>query len=118
MPLQLYVSTLTRLIAHQIDAAYWREWEMFLLPGGVQLFDVFNLLAFPPLLFGLRAVVLGNKSAVRYSMVTGALALLTFAIHLGFFLGGFSQFNLPLSAAIIVGCGLSGGALIVLTLRK
>ena len=21
---------------HQVDAAYWREWSMFYLPGGIQ----------------------------------------------------------------------------------
>lgn len=40
-----YLSTLLALILHQIDAAFWREWEMFLLPGGVQGFLVFNLIA-------------------------------------------------------------------------
>jgi len=31
------------LILHQIDAAYWKEWEMFYVSGGIQVFLVFNL---------------------------------------------------------------------------
>ncbi|MDC8758270.1 hypothetical protein OIK44_11785 [Janthinobacterium sp. hw3] len=45
------------------------------------------------------------------------LYLLTFtllmaAIHAGFLLAGFAQFELPLSLAIIAGCGLAGLALL------
>ncbi len=48
-PEKMYATTLTFLIAHQIDAAYWKEWEMFLLPGGIQFFDLLVLtnLSFP-----------------------------------------------------------------------
>ena len=35
-----YFVTMLALILHQIDAAYWQEWEMFFLPGGVQGFAV------------------------------------------------------------------------------
>jgi hypothetical protein len=32
---KIIVLNLTLLITHQIDAAYWHEWEMFALPGGI-----------------------------------------------------------------------------------
>lgn len=37
-----YFATMLALIVHQIDAAYWHEWEMFAVPGGTQGFLVFN----------------------------------------------------------------------------
>jgi hypothetical protein len=37
-------------MAHQADAAHWKEQEMFGLPGGIQLFTLFNLTAFSRLL--------------------------------------------------------------------
>ena len=30
----LYVVNATLLICHQIDSAYWREWELLRVPGG------------------------------------------------------------------------------------
>ncbi len=30
MLLKVYIATLTLLICHQIDAAYWKEWEMYI----------------------------------------------------------------------------------------
>ena len=39
-----YLMTMTALIIHQIDAAYWKEWEMFFIPGGIQGFLVFNII--------------------------------------------------------------------------
>ncbi len=113
----LYIATFTLLMGHQIDAAYWREWEMFHLPGGVQFYDVFNLAVVPLLLFGFQAVVLRRAAGYRYSLFTAALGLLTFAIHAGFLLSGFDQFTLPVSLAIVAGCGLSGLAQLIATLR-
>jgi hypothetical protein len=62
---KIYTSTLTLLIAHQIDAAYWKEWEMFLLPGGIQFFDLFNLGIVPALIWGLRSVILLEKKRIH-----------------------------------------------------
>ncbi|UQV46726.1 hypothetical protein KIV45_07360 [Janthinobacterium lividum] len=92
------------LILHQIDAAYWKEWEMFHLPGGVQGFLVFNLAAIALVLAGYRHVLLDTKQAPRYAAVCATLGVGTFLIHAGFALAGLAQFHLPLSIAIIVLC--------------
>ncbi len=113
----LYILTFTLLMGHQIDAAYWHEWDMFLLPGGVQLYDIFNLAVIPLLLLGFQAVVLRRASGYRYSLFAAGLGLLTFCIHAGFLLSGFDQFELPVSLAIIAGCGLSGLAQLLATLQ-
>ncbi|HLA31945.1 MAG TPA: DUF6713 family protein [Pseudomonas sp.] len=99
-----YFSTLCLLVLHQIDAAYWREWEMFHLPGGIQGYLAFNLLAIPILLLGYTQVVLGGDKAILFARLCAALGALTFLIHAGFALAGFSQFHLPLSMALIVLC--------------
>jgi len=31
----LYLSNSILLINHEIDSAYWKEWELFKLPGGL-----------------------------------------------------------------------------------
>ena len=44
---QLYLTNSVLLINHEIDSAYWKEWELFRLPGGIAGF----LLIHFPLLF-------------------------------------------------------------------
>jgi hypothetical protein len=102
-----YFATLLALILHQIDAAFWREWEMFLLPGGVQGFLVFNLIAVGIMLAGYRHVVLRTNKARGFAMFCAALGLATFAIHLGFAAFGHRAFHLPLSIVIILACLVS-----------
>lgn len=34
----LYLVNAVILIVHEIDSAYWKEWQMFRLPGGVTTF--------------------------------------------------------------------------------
>lgn len=103
-----YFATLLALVLHQIDAAYWREWEMFHLPGGVQGYLTFNLLAIALVLVGYRHVLLGTAHARRYARICAALGIATFAIHAGFAAFGERSFHLPLSIAIILACLLGG----------
>jgi hypothetical protein len=99
-----YFWTMLCLILHQIDAAYWKEWEMFHVPGGIQGFLIFNLAAIAVVLAGYRHVLLDTRLAPRYAAVCVALGAGTFLIHAGFALAGQEQFHLPLSIAIIVLC--------------
>ena len=99
-----YFWTMLLLILHQVDAAYWREWEMFHVPGGVQGFLVFNLAAITLVLVGYRHVLLATPRAVLYACVCAALGVGTCLIHVGFALAGMEQFHLPLSVAVIVLC--------------
>jgi len=95
------------LILHQIDAAFWREWEMFYLPGGIQLYLALNALIIPVVLLGYKHVVQSSKKSIIYATVCASLGALTFVIHSGFALAGLDQFHLPLSIAIILSCLLS-----------
>jgi len=99
-----YFWTMLCLILHQIDAAYWKEWEMFHVPGGIQGFLIFNLAAIAVVLAGYRHVLLGTERAPFYAGVCAALGVGTCLIHAGFALAGQEQFHLPLSIAIIVLC--------------
>ena len=103
-----YFSTLNLLILHEIDAAFWKEWEMFAVPGGIQGFLIFNLIIIPILLIGYRHVALKSDKAVLFSKICAGIGLLAFFIHAGFYVAGFEQFTLPLSAGVIIGCLISG----------
>jgi hypothetical protein len=95
------------LILHQIDAAYWKEWEMFYLPGGIQGFLFFNLLILPILLIGYKSIIVSDKYSVRYSMLCAGLGCLTFIIHAGFMFASSPEFHLPASLLIIFLCLIS-----------
>lgn len=114
----LYILTLTLLVTHQIDAAYWHEWEMFLLPGGIQFFDIFNLAVIPILLIGYKAVILRKSRGYYYSWLLASLGILTALIHSGFYWGGYRQFTLPVSTLIIIFCAISGIIQIIFTVQQ
>jgi hypothetical protein len=111
----VYIVTLSLLITHQIDAAYWREWEMFLVPGGVQFFDIFNLAIVPVLLVGFKSVLLKKKSGYYYSCFLSSLGLLTFLIPTRFYLNGYHQFTVPVSMAVIILCAVIAVIQLVIT---
>lgn len=102
-----YFLTMCLLILHQIDAAFWQEWEMFYLPGGVQAYLAFNSLIIPVVLLGYKHVIQSSNKVVVFSAACGSLGMLTFLIHSGFALAGFRQFHLPLSVVIISLCLLT-----------
>ena len=94
---------LSLVMAHQADAAYWREWEMFGLPGGIQFFTLFNLAAFVLLLWLFAAVMSRQRAGLRGSFLIAALSGVILPIHAAFAFAGFTEFHLPVSIAVIVG---------------
>lgn len=108
-----YLATLLALILHQIDAAFWHEWDMFRVPGGIQGFLVFNLAAVGALLHGYRQVVLAKPSARAYSLLCGAVGAGTAAIHVAFAAAGRDEFHLALSIAALAACLIAGSGLLL-----
>ncbi len=113
-----YAGTMLALALHQIDAAYWQEWDMFHVPGGIQGFLVFNLLALALLFRGYRTVVLRARCAGRWAIACGALGVATCLLHAGFFWAGHEAFALPLSIATLAACLVMGAALLAAGLRE
>lgn len=77
---------------------------MFGLPGGIQLFIGFNLVAFLILLRFFSFVLLRQRKGLRASFLIAALSGIVFPIHVVFAAFGFPQFHLPVSMAVIIGC--------------
>ena len=86
--LYLYIIVFTLLIVHEIDSAYWKEWEMFNLPGGIQLFNIIHIVLIPPLLLGYGELIKGTRKGIIFSAINGLLGLLTFVIHSIFYQSG------------------------------
>jgi hypothetical protein len=97
----LYLANAVLLINHEIDSAYWKEWDLFRLPGGI---GGFLLLHFPLLfiiLYGLAAVAREHPSALWFSLLLGFGGIVAFSIHTYFLKKGRHEFDHPVSKLIL-----------------
>ena len=114
---KVVILNLALVLTHQVDGAYWHEWEMFQLPGGIQLNNFINVLTFVALLYLFIPVVQRKGSGITCSLVIAAISALVLPIHVGFAIAGYQQFHLPFSIFIIVGTFLLAILQVVLTHR-
>jgi len=115
--LWVYVINAVLLINHEIDSAYWKEWELFRLPGGIAgfLFLHFPLLFF--VLYGLVEVSQGTTAGLVCSLILGGAGIFAFAIHTFFLTKGRDEFRSAMSLFILCSTLMISVAQIVLTLR-
>ena len=98
----LYLTNAVLLINHEIDSAYWKEWEIFKLPGGI---TGFLLLHFPLLffvLYGLVLIVRQSFWGLIFSIILCLGGIFAFVIHTYFLKQGRKEFDKPLSRLILV----------------
>lgn len=99
---KIYLINLALLITHEIDSAFWHEWELFHLPGGIQLFLLINLALIFLFLIGAEPVINKEKSGKTFSYLLAIIGILAFFIHLFFILNGNAKFLLPVSILILL----------------
>jgi len=97
----LYLLNATLLLTHEIDSAFWHEWDMFGLPGGIQLFVAIHVPLVALVLAGYRAVVLGTRAAGGFSLMLAGFGFAAVAIHGGFLAAGRPEFAVPVSLAVL-----------------
>jgi hypothetical protein len=97
----LFFANAVVLLAHQIDAAYWHEWTLFGLPGGIQFFVLLNLPIIALLLYGQRSLALGRASGKVLSWGLAAAGLFAVVFHGFHLLQGDEAFRLPFSLALL-----------------
>lgn len=98
---RVYLLNAVVLTAHEIDSAFWHEWELFRLPGGIQLFLVLNILLLGIVFWGYRAVVLWTPSARAYSYLLASAGLFAALVHGVFLAAGTPHFRLPVSLGLL-----------------
>ncbi len=98
----LYLLNATLLISHEIDSAYWHEWSLLHLSGGIQLFVLLHLLLLPVVLYGYRLVCRRSSHAGLASVLLACAGILAALLHGAFILGGDPAFSLPLSQILLV----------------
>jgi hypothetical protein len=99
----LYLANAVLLINHEIDSAYWQEWELFKLPGGP---SGFLLLHFPLLffiLYGLSLVSRHSPWGLIFSLALCFGGIFAFTIHTYFLRKGRKEFDQPVSKYILAG---------------
>jgi hypothetical protein len=100
---RLYVGNLALLTTHQADAAYWHEWDVFGVPGGLSFFLAFNLVAVALVAAGLVRVAQGATSARRSAVFCAGVGLFTVALHAVFLWLDRTAFWTPVSLGVLVG---------------
>jgi len=98
----LYIVNFALLITHEIDSAFWHEWNLFGIPGGIQVFLILNFILIAVFLIGMEKVVRGERGAKAFSYLLAACGIFAFTIHTVFIMLGNPEFRLPISIAILV----------------
>jgi hypothetical protein len=96
-----YLLNTLALILHEIDSAYWREWEMFHLPGGETGFLLLHIPLLLPVLYGLVLVERIALAGLILSLLVSGAGLLAFSIHTVFIRRGNPQFKTAISQGIL-----------------
>jgi hypothetical protein len=98
----LYLLNLALLITHEIDSAFWKEWDLFGLPGGIQEFLIVNFLLMLFALIGFRNMISEKRSGYYFALILAGSGIFAFCIHLYFILQGHQEFTLLISAVTLI----------------
>jgi hypothetical protein len=111
--LLLWLSVLdaTLLIVHEIDSAYWREWELLRLPGGAGGFLALHVPLMGLLFVAVLLVRDRATAGLVLAFVMAAAGVVAFVLHLYFIRRGNPQFKTATSLAVL-------GALLAVSLAQ
>jgi hypothetical protein len=102
----LYLANATVLLTHQIDAAYWHEWDLFGLPGGAPFFVLTNLPIVFAVLWGARSLALGRIGGIVMSWALVASGTIAIVLHGWFLMHGHHAFRSPVSIGLLAATGV------------
>ena len=80
-PIVLFAVQIALLATHQVDAAFWHEWDVFGVPGGIPFFLAFHFGAMLVLLASFAAVASGHRQQRAFTLGAAATGGLTAALH-------------------------------------
>ncbi len=97
-----YLANATLLLVHEIDSAYWREWERFHLPGGISGFLLIHIALVALVLYGVHEVAMVTDAAPWFSLGLAAAGVFAFIIHMVFLAKGRDEFRSAVSVGILI----------------
>jgi hypothetical protein len=98
----VYLINSVLLINHEIDSAYWKEWNLFKLPGDITGFLIVHFPLLFLVLYGLVLVFQRTFAGLIFSLVLSFGGLFAFAIHTYFIRRGRDEFKTPISLFILM----------------
>ncbi len=98
----LYLTNSVLLINHEIDSAYWKEWDLFKLPGDITGFLIVHFPLLFVVLYGLVLVSQRTFAGLIFSLVLSFGGLFAFAIHTYFIKKGRHEFKTSISLFILI----------------
>jgi uncharacterized protein DUF6713 len=101
LSVNLYLVNAALLFTHEIDSAFWKEWELFGIPGGIQLFLLLNFLLLLGAFVGFKQLIQGTGSGYAFALLLAGSGVFAFTIHSYFILTGHSEFTLPASLTLL-----------------
>lgn len=97
----IYLVNAVLLINHEIDSAYWREWNLFKLPGGITGFLILHFPLLFLVLYGLVLVSKQSSAGLICSLILSLGGLFAFTVHMYFIKKGRNEFRSPISLLIL-----------------
>ena len=98
----VYLVNAVLLIIHEIDSAYWKEWELFKLPGGATGFIILHFPLIFIILYGLVLVYQQSFAGLIFSLLLCLGGLFAFTIHTIFLKKGRDEFKAPISIFTLI----------------
>ncbi len=98
----LYVLNFALLCTHEVDSAYWQEWNLFGISGGIQFFLFVNFVLFIAVIAGYSQLLKQKLSGYWFALLLAVSGVFTFSIHIDFILSGHPEFTL-LGSELLLG---------------
>ena len=98
----LYLTNAVLLINHEIDSAYWKEWDLFKLRGGITGFLIIHFPLLFIILYGLVLVYQQSFAGLIFSLLLSFGGIFTFSIHTYFIKKGYNEFKTSISQFILI----------------
>ena len=103
---RLYALNAALLITHEIDSAFWHEWDLLHLPGGVAGFVLVHVPLVLLVLWGYAQVNAGTRAGIWMSLALATAGLVGLGVHGAFLACGGTDFRTPVSLSVLAAMGL------------
>lgn len=98
----VYLVNAVFLVNHEIDSAYWKEWNPMGIPGGITFFLILHFPLIFLVIYGAVLLDRGTASGLIFSLVLGLVGVFAFGIHTYFIKKGRDEFKTPISLFILI----------------
>lgn len=106
-----YIINCVFLINHEIESAYWQEWKLFKLKGGITFFVVLHFPIIFLILLGVKLLDNHSYYGTIIALFSGLTSISGYVIHRYFSKKGNEGFDLPVSKCLLHGMLFLGLAL-------